>query len=587
MPEDFRSDSPAPLASDLRSLDDRDLPSRNDTLAAAGSTLIGGPVGRHALIGRSRFWTPLRILLVFALMFLALGWFAKAPCIQQAKTGDGHYMLDWSNSRQYVAMCYSDTVPLYGAEHLNEGAFPYKKSWTEPGANGKTQVRYMEYPVLSGLYQYAAMEVGRAWQQLSLPGTLAVVVYFDVVAFGLAIAWLITVWASSQLAGGRRIWDAALIALSPLVAVHIFTNFDALATAFAATGLLAWARKRPILAGVLLGLGTAAKLYPVFLLAPIVLLCLRADSRRKEPGGSFADLRKFGPVTGMRAYLTAAPARPLRAAALAVVGAVLSWTAVNLPIAVPYFDGWHEFIRLNTTRGQDPDSIYNVISSFTGWKGLDPGLAPGAPPTVLNGFSLVLFLVACVGIAYIALTAPRRPRLMQLCFLVVAAFLLTNKVWSPQYSLWLVPLAALALPNRKVLLAWMTIDAFLWFPRMYFYLGVDKKGVPEQWFTGTVIVRDLAVLVMCALVLRQIYRPAEDPVRRDGLDDPAGGLLDGLPDPLLPWLPGFLQPRVAPVYTEQVDGFGGAAQEFAMAAAAYGDGPDRPAPDFTEQRPVG
>ncbi len=40
-------------------------------------------------------------------------------------------------------------------------------------------------------------------------------------------------------------------------------------------------------------------------------------------------------------------------------------------------------------------------------------------------------------------------RLAQLGFLVAAAFLLTNKVRSPQYSLWLVPLAVLALPRWK------------------------------------------------------------------------------------------------------------------------------------------
>ena len=112
-------------------------------------------------------------------------------------------------------------------------------------------------------------------------------------------------------------------------------------------------------------------------------------------------------------------------------------------------------------------------------------------PTVLNAVSLALFAAVCVGIAVVALTAPRRPRVAQLCFLVVAGFLLTNKVWSPQYSLWLVPLAVLALPHRRILLAWMTVDALVWVPRMYYYLGVGNKGLPEQWFTGAVVVRDL------------------------------------------------------------------------------------------------
>jgi uncharacterized membrane protein len=47
---------------------------------------------------------------------------------------------------------------------------------------------------------------------------------------------------------------------------------------------------------------------------------------------------------------------------------------------------------------------------------------------------------------------------------MVAAFLLVNKVWSPQYSLWLVPLAVLAIPQWKPILAWMIVDALLWAP---------------------------------------------------------------------------------------------------------------------------
>lgn len=90
-------------------------------------------------------------------------------------------------------------------------------------------------------------------------------------------------------------------------------------------------------------------------------------------------------------------------------------------------------------------------------------------------------------------------------FLVVAAFLLTNKVWSPQFSLWLVPLAVLALPHRRVLLAWMTVDALVWVPRMYYLYGNPNRSLPEQVFTTTVLLRDIAVITLCALVIRQIY----------------------------------------------------------------------------------
>jgi uncharacterized membrane protein len=210
---------------------------------------------------------------------------------------------------------------------------------------------------------------------------------------------------------------------------------------------------------------------------------------------------------------------------------------VNLPIMIDFHAGWWEFFRLNIQRGMDPDSVYNVISYFTGWPGFDGNVPAHHPPTILNTVTSTLFLVACAGVAWIVFTAPRRPRLAQLCFLLVAAFLLTNKVWSPQYSLWLVPLAVLAIPRWKLLLAWMTLDALVWFPRMAYYLELalqsqhaDDRGLPQGWFLGMVIIRDLAVLGLCVLVVRDIYRPAHDLVRLAGDDDPSGGFLDGAPD---------------------------------------------------------
>jgi uncharacterized membrane protein len=115
-------------------------------------------------------------------------------------------------------------------------------------------------------------------------------------------------------------------------------------------------------------------------------------------------------------------------------------------------------------------------------------------------------------------------------------------VWSPQFSLWLVPLAVLALPHRRILLAWMTIDALVWIPRMLFIYGEQNKGLPEQWLTTTVLLRDIAVIGLCVLVVRQIYRPDTDLVRMGGrLDDPAGGVFDRAPDAPPSWLPSWLR----------------------------------------------
>jgi uncharacterized membrane protein len=516
--------SPARLARDRRSLDSRDKPSRTDVIGAALAGTIGGPVGKHALIGRQRFMTPLRVMLIIALVFLALGFSTKAACLQTTGTGHaGQRVANWENQRAYYELCYSDTVPLYTAELLNLGKFPYKSNWIESDATGKPKlqydgniaVRYMEYPVLTGLYQYASMALAKTYTALtkliSVPVIAEVVMFFNIAAFGLALAWLATVWATAALAGPRRVWDAALVAASPILIFQIFTNFDALATAFATGGLLAWARRKPVLAGALIGLGVAAKLYPLLLFAPLAVLGVRTGR-----------LREVG-----------------KAALVAVV----TWLIVNLPIMALFPRGWSEFFRLNTRRGDDMDSIYNVVKSFTGWRGFDTNLGFWQPPTVLNTVTAILFVACCIAIAYIALTAKRRPRVAQVAFLVVAAFLLTNKVWSPQFSLWLVPLAVLALPHRRILLAWMTIDALVWVPRMLYLYGDANRGLPEQWFTTAVLLRDVAVITLCALVIREIYRPELDLVRcRGEVDDPAGGIFDGALDAPPRWLPDWLRP---------------------------------------------
>ena len=514
--------SPAPLAEDLRSDDARDLPSRTDTVGAALAGAIGGPVGKHALIGRARFMTPLRVMLIIALLFLALGYSTKAACLQSTGTGTADQRVAiWENQRAYYELCYSDTVPLYTAELLSQGKFPYKSSWTEKDSTGAQQiqydgtpaVRYMEYPVLTGLYQYVSMALAKTYTALtklvSIPVVAEVVMFFNISAFGLALAWLATVWATTLLAG-RRIWDAALVAASPLVIFQIFTNFDALATACAAGAMLAWSRRRPAVAGALIGIGVALKLYPLLLIVPLVILGLRTGR-----------MREVGKTAGV---------------------AVVTWLVVNLPIMVLYPRGWSEFFRLNTRRGDDMDSIYNVVKSFTGWRGFDPNLGFWEPPSVTNAVTAVLFAVCLCGIGYVGLTAQRRPRLAQLAFLVIAAFLLTNKVWSPQYSLWLVPLAVLALPQRRILLAWMTVDALVWVPRMLFLFGEAKMGLPQEWFTATVLLRDIAVIALCALVVRQIYHPELDVVRRGGVDDPSGGVFEHALDAPPRWLPSRLRP---------------------------------------------
>src|SRR5699024_274428 len=134
------------------------------------------------------------------------------------------------------------------------------------------------------MFQWANAQLTHAWVSVAdsgwLPDALPVAIYFNITALWLALALLVTVWAVTRIAR-RRPWDVVLLALSPLVIVHAFTNFDAVAVALATGGMLAWSRRRPVLAGVLFGLGVAAKLYPLFLLGPLLVLCLRAGRMRE------------------------------------------------------------------------------------------------------------------------------------------------------------------------------------------------------------------------------------------------------------------------------------------------------------------
>ena len=134
----------------------------------------------------------------------------------------------------------------------------------------------------------------------------------------------------------------------------------------------------------------------------------------------------------------------------------------------------------------------------------------------------------------LTLTAPRRPRFAQLAFLVVAAFILTNKVYSPQYVLWLIPLAALARPRWRDFLIWQACEVMyflgIWMYLAYTTSGDKHQGLPTEGYQLAIAVHLLGTLYLCAVVVRDILMPERDVVRSDGSDDPSGGVLDGAED---------------------------------------------------------
>jgi uncharacterized membrane protein len=235
------------------------LPGRSDVFVRGLSEAIGGPLGEHAVrpSARSgRFWTVSRIVLALTCLTLALHWVQKSPC------QDG----DWQKNIQYTRFCYTDVLALYYAEHLNEGKVPYRD-------------QAVEYPVLTG-YLMGALGLPVHALGVRNPELNQGRWFYNanaLVLSALAVATAAVILALRR----RRPWDAAIFALSPILFVTTTVNWDFLAIGLAAFGLYAWARRRPVLAGVLLGLGGAAKLWPLFLIGPLFVLALRSRRIRE------------------------------------------------------------------------------------------------------------------------------------------------------------------------------------------------------------------------------------------------------------------------------------------------------------------
>jgi len=463
---------PAPAAEDVR--EPGPLPSNTDPTASRASQIIGGAWGRYAGTFPGAWWTPVRVVMLMTCFTLLLGFAQKSPCVSG----------NWTGTKQYTHMCYSDVVPLWSDERLDVGAVPYRDT-------------AVEYPVLTGGFMWLTAELTRGVHALNSDWT-ELVIFASLTALLLAVCGLL-VTASTAGAAGRRPYDAAIFALSPLLVIHAFTNWDLLAMALTSAALWAWARRQPVLAGTLIGLGTAAKLYPIFLLVAIAILAVRT--------------RKYAP------------------AAWAALTAVLVWLAVNVPIALAYYRGWSEFYRFSIDRPTERSTVWAMGKTVR-----DVGAsAADAPFWKPPGTAVALALVAAlVVVAVIGLKAPVKPRLAQLVFLVVLAFLLTTKVWSPQYSLWLVPLLALARPRWRLNLLWQFTEIAVWFLTLTLLLQLSNPnqnhGIGYGWLMLVLVVRDVLLLLIAGLIVREMWHPELDVVRTGGVDDPGGGYFDETPE---------------------------------------------------------
>lgn len=446
-------------------------PTHQDEIAAAGSELIGGRSGRWTRLGSTAL-TPVGAVALVAIGMFALGMVQKLPCYNWA----------WFRGAgsQYTHACYSDIPHLYSGRGFAEGLVPYFDRL--PG-----DMQFLEYPVLTGVFMQIAawFTPGGSMQEQEQA--------YWLVNAGMLMLCTAVLAVCVARTHRRRPWDGLLVALAPAFALTATINWDLLAVALTAAAMLMWSRSRPLAFGILIGLATAAKLYPVFLLGPAFVLCWRAGKWREF--------------------------------SVATLGAAASWLVVNLPVMVFAPEGWKKFYTFSQERSIDFGSFWLVITQRTG---------ESIEVSTVNTVSTLATVGLCAAIGALTLTAPRRPRFAQLAFLVVAVFILVNKVYSPQYVLWLIPLAVLARPRWRDFLIWQACEVMyflgIWMYLAYTTSGDKHQGLPTEGYQLAIVLHLLGTLYLCAVVVRDILMPERDVVRRDGSDDPSGGVLDGAED---------------------------------------------------------
>ena len=378
-----------------------------------------------------------------------------------------HCLANGWGAGRYAHLCYSDIAPLYSLRGLADGAIPYVSVLPAD--------QILEYPALTGLFMYAAALV---------TPTGSTRAYFDINMVMLCTCWLVAVLATA-VAQRTRPWDAAMVALAPGIILAGTVNWDLLPVALVAVSIAFWARSKPFWSGIFLGLAIAAKFYPLLLLGPMFLLAWRA--RRWRPFGLY------------------------------LLGTGISWLIVNLPLMLANFDGWARFYKFSQERGEDFGSIWLVLSTA----------GRGIPAESLNTLATGLLLVLCIGIAVLIWRAPVMPRVAPVLFLVVAAFLITNKVYSPQYVIWLIPLAALARPRWRDFLIWQAAEV-IYFVGIWLYLeGLEEggKGLSQEAYAVVILIHVFATIWLSAMIIRDMLVPQRDPVRADGsgAQDPLAG----------------------------------------------------------------
>jgi hypothetical protein len=258
----------------------------------------------------------------------------------------------------------------------------------------------VEYPVITAMVMYVTSFAANS-----------PVSYFNINIFFLILLFLATVLLVRKI----RPEFAYLVPVAPAMIASLFINWDLWAIATMMLAIYWFDRKQFTYSALLLGISISTKFLPIFLLIPIVFILWR-ENKIKE-------------------------------AVKYVVITFGTWLVLNLPFAVTTPTGWWRFYKLNLERGPDWGSIWLALQQL------------GINFTNLNYLSILLLLIAFTTIAVLLFELKYTPSLASVAFFVLASVMLASKVYSPQYVLWLTPLAVIALTNKKDLHAFWVWQA--------------------------------------------------------------------------------------------------------------------------------
>ncbi|HEY6834882.1 MAG TPA: glycosyltransferase 87 family protein [Gaiellaceae bacterium] len=325
------------------------------------------------------------------------------------------------------------------------------------------------------------------------PGYLRYEREFQILVGLLAAGTLLAMaWTLQSLRASPRRLAAALgfFALAPLVlgSVVIY-RYDMWPAALTVTGLAAILAGRNRLGFASLGVGIAAKLFPAVLIPPAVAYVWRTRGRREALvclGCAVAVVVLFVvpflaiAPDGVWSSIQRQASRPLQIESLG--SAAL--------LAAHQIGGLH--LTMVTSHGSQ-----NLTGSL---------------PHGLGVAESGLLIVSLLGIWTAAALGPARPeRLVRYCAASVTAFVVFDKVLSPQFMIWLLPLVPLVRGRRglvaSALLALALLLTQLWFPVRYWDLAL-RFGAFPSW---AVVARDVTLLALLTVLL--IRAPAREAPR--------------------------------------------------------------------------